>query len=603
MSDINIERNGYEFPFTPNELLGGGTLSDIISTTEKIFNKVIKESDERWAGSLDLPLYDHQRAVIKAMIDRETALRQGIVGEDNDLFFSQYAFLGDDVSTGKTWAALGFIQAAKTTIKPSSLYLNQRSQINCWSFKACHQQENQQTNLVIAPLNVCSVWAELLQRQTQLTYIVIRRKNFINAEDILAQIRSVDVVIVPNTLYLELNQRLLQERFTWTRAFIDDWTSIPLTQTRATINAQFTWILTSAWYHFLFEHNYHNIWYWQRLISMVPPNANTNMRSFLTKILDQPRDLFASPGSRSLFTRFITNNLYRDHLIVRTDEEFIKKSINIQEPEIIEMIYSGDKVMQFLYSLAGRGVRQYIEQERFDRALELVGATIHSTEAWNTTDKALILRCPDTANDCCPICFEDASMPVLTNCCQKLFCTACLFRCCQAKGDQTCPTCRGHIRGQLLHAIYDIPVQPKLAPLKVEALISALKEASGQPTLLYFPSEPFYGLLRQQLREADLNFEVLSGGRDIIRRKLERFKEGKIDILIFFNRNQILNAEFPFIKMLAIYPDDISQTDRARIIMKTQCIGRIDRLKVLTFKNIDAATNEMQEQLEPLLDQ
>jgi hypothetical protein len=183
MSDADGERNGYEFPFSANELLGNTTLSDIITVSQKIFNNVVDERSERWTGEFDLPFYDHQRATIKAMIDRESGLRQGIVGEDDDLFFSQYAFLGDDISTGKTWAALGFIHAAKTAIKTNTLYLNQLSQINCWSIKASIQQERQ-TNIVICPLNVCAVWAELLSRQSQLTYIVVRRKNFIARDDI-----------------------------------------------------------------------------------------------------------------------------------------------------------------------------------------------------------------------------------------------------------------------------------------------------------------------------------------------------------------------------------------------------------------------------------
>ena len=94
------------------------------------------------------------------------------------------------------------------------------------------------------------------------------------------------------------------------------------------------------------------------------------------------------------------------------------------------------------------------------------------------------------------------------------------------------------------------------------------------------------------MRDADLNFDVLSGGQHTLRRKLDRFKEGKIDILIFFNRNQIINADFINVNQLVFYPDDISQADRTRIIVKTQCIGRVNRLKILQFKNMDSSIHD-----------
>ena len=190
------------------------------------------------------------------MRTREHGLRTGIQINPTSTFYSQFGFLGDPESTGKSWTTLGYITACKRQPAPlHSHALHYASKANIFSIERT-PVSTRQRNLIIVPSSLLSQWAALFARQEELNYLIIRRRNQLDVESFIEQLGDYDAVIVPHTLYNALYEKLLPHNYVWTRCFIDDWTSIPLTITRSSIRAEFTWILTGNWFPFFFCDDY-----------------------------------------------------------------------------------------------------------------------------------------------------------------------------------------------------------------------------------------------------------------------------------------------------------------------------------------------------------
>lgn len=570
--------NGYDLLFDDREIVAT-TFRDLLDVTGLVFANMVTDESPTWNGQTDLPLYQHQRSLVKEMMSRENAFRQGLrLGADT--FFSRYAFLGDKEATGKSWTTVAYIQACKEANETQEQsYLNQLSDTNFYSIRRIQHQ--QQTNLIIVPNTHIHQWAELLEQANNLRYLIVRRNSTIQSEDLMERIRNNDCVLVPNTFYPALCQRLVD--FQWTRCFIDDWSACQLQRYQVVnhrrfhsiLNAQFTWILTHDWFPFMFSDVRIDNWYMQSFIDNIGENVSIEVRSFFER-----QKLYSSlpPNSRSLFFDFICAHPQRGHLVVLCANEFIKSSMAILEPTKTIMPYCGDTLVRIIVSLFSQKLGEHLITGNYIKALEMVGAQFIS----HIEDAAL--QRPVDLTEACPICFENLETPTIANCCGAAFCARCLFQACQTSVSSRCPCCRGTLNGQRLKVISTRPEAPPTPhPCKLDVLITAIRARPNGRHLVYFPLEPMYGALRAALRAADLNFDCLLGGRQTVQRKLEQFNRGQTDILILFNRQQILMARnLRSVSAIFIYPDinqnNIIETDIIRLT-------KTEPLEIIGFRN------------------
>ncbi len=576
--------NGYDLHFDEREIVAT-TFGDLLDVTGLIFGKALNEDAPSWNGVTALPLYRHQRTLVNQMMAKEIAFRQGY-RVDDDTFFSRYAFLGDKEATGKSWTTVAYIQACKAAALHAAqeqCYLNQLSDTNFYSIRRIQHQH--QTNLIIVPNTHIHQWAELLEQANNLNYLIVRRHSTIQSEDLVERIRNNDCVLVPNTLYPALCQRLGD--FQWTRCFIDDWSACQLQKYQVvnhrrfhnSLPVQFTWILTHDWFPFMFSDVRIDNWYMQAFIDNMAEPIPVAVRNFFER-----QKLYGSlpPNGRSLLFEFICAHPQRGHLVLLCSDEYIKTSMAIAEPTKTIIPYCGDTLVRILVSLFSQKLGEQLIAGNYIKALEMVGAQFVPRL------EDVTLQRPVDLTEACPICFEELQLPTITNCCGSAFCARCLFQACQTSVSTRCPCCRGTLNGQRLKVIASKPaVPPSPHPCKLDALVAALKARPNGRHLVYFPLEPMYGSLRAALRVADLNFDCLLGGRQTVLRKLENFNRGHTDILILFNRQQILMARnLQSVSAIFIYPDmyqagqnNIIETDIIRLT-------KTEPLEIVEFRDM-----------------
>ena len=318
-------------------------------------------------------------------------------------------------------------------------------------------------------------------------------------------------------------------------------------------------------------------WYMQAFIDNLPPTVNPSVRNFFDRQTSYGN---LPPGQRSLLFDFICTHPNRGHLVVLCADEFIKESISVQPPINTIIPYCGDNLTRILVALFSQRLGSTLIAGDYFKALEMVGAQFVRCH------EELVLQRPIDLDEPCPICFETLKLPTITNCCNYAFCASCLFQACQTSVSSRCPCCRGTISGQRLSVIAQRPV-PEVPPhpCKLDSLVQELRARPNGQHIIYFPFENMYGSLRNALRAAELNFDVLLGGRQAVQRKLERFSRGSLDILILLNRQHILLARNQStVNTVFIYPDSIFETDKIRLLSTSQWIGRTQPLEVVSFR-------------------
>lgn len=566
---------------TLNRKLGG-----LLDSIDRICNKSVTEENPRWNESFPLPLYSHQRTLIAEMRAREHDLRAGIQIDETSTFYSQFGFLGDPESTGKSWTTLGYITACKRQPAPMRPHkLHYMSRANIFSIER-EPTSAQQRNLIIVPSSLLSQWAALFERQEELNYLIIRRRNQLDVDSFLEQLNGLDAVIVPHTLYNALYEKLLPHSYVWTRCFIDDWTSIPLTITRASICAEFTWILTGNWFPFFGENSISNIYveYLKRISQEELINRHPDLQPLLSYMVQHY--LYGGFPSRSLFVQFVNEHPNRDRLVVRTSQSFLKSSLAMIPPRNTLAFYCGDTVTRFLMSMTARGLAPTLERGDFVCALQKVGAQIVTSDEWRSELSSKFR--PTLTLDMCPICFEEPKVPTITHCCQNVFCASCLFTSCRSTLSVGCPLCRAQIQASQLVAIHDPPAEAlKPFPKKLEVLLRELRARPNGRHIIYFPAENMFPVLRNALRAEGLRFDALKGSHVQIMRKAQQYRDGNINILIVFSRHSLVHVELPQTTTVFIYPDVISEIDKTRIISNCQSIGRTQPLEIVEFLNYE----------------
>jgi hypothetical protein len=577
-----MQNNGYERPFIHGDLAILGSTDECAGILNTIADASLNAQSPTYDEELELPLYAHQRASIAAMMRKEHAFRNGNICSDGSQLFSHYAILGDGPSTGKSWTALSYICAAKTQPSPKkATYMYEFNQLNFFSLRSLADQPNErQTNLILVPNSLLGEWKELIKR-IDISCLIVQRHNTIQAEGFIESCANVDVVLVPHTLYYAFNDRIRAAHFRFTRAFVDSWPTISLAANRTSIEAEFTWFLTSAWYFLLFNHEplIHDVEFRNSLLASANDGAKEILRPVLRE--DGGAEFRASPLDRSLFINYYIQHKDRASLIVRCTDGFIKESIGLDEPAQILYPYSGDTLLSCIVSMSSRAIAEPLASGRMKRIYEMIGARTMTTVQWNC-ERANILK-REVPQDFCPICFDNLQVPALTNCCQNFFCAKCLITATQTRGNQSCPMCRGLLHGSRLIIIDDTPEEEGRHPKKVDVLVRELKRRPSGSNLVYFPMEPLYGQLRTALRTADIDFDVLLGNYTVQKRKLAQFRAGAINTLIVCDRQKLIHEDLSHVSSIFIYPDGITQIEKNRFVYMTQKIGRTKPLEIIEF--------------------
>lgn len=565
---------------------------------------VYKNSLSEDAHTIDTPpslkceLHAHQKAIASRMETIEKELTSGIIYNDDECMYSNYAILGDSVGVGKSLMVLAHI-ARVDKLPPLQKHniLNRYSSSNFFSIKSCKYDNLRETGcLIIIPHTLFRQWSEYIETQTTLTHFCIARLNQIESTTFRENVLNSQVVLVSNTSLKPFIKKSNDEKLKWKRLFIDEADTIymPGISIRESIKTNFIWFITASWINLMYLNM--NLYFdkdrVQSIINddSVAPYIKQQFKSRLKTTYYYYTEMLrvrSQPFLRDILT--ITHPL-RSKVVLRCSEEYINKSISL--PQLIKeiLICRSPVSNSVLSNVVSHSMKQMLDAGDIEGALQSLGVKGKTAselvqtvtlmlkkdlQRWEATykfkeelvyssqtvkDAALISlkekinktkesiksiedRIENLKNSSCPICFEVSDTLLVTQCCSQAFCTPCLVSSMAIKA--ACPLCRTAMNISscsklLVHDLSRNVILEKGSeelPTKIEALLNIIKSNPMGKFLIFSKYDNPFDDLENKLSELNMRVKHLKGNKDCIKLTLDKFESGQIQCLL-------LNSQF-----------------------------------------------------------
>ena len=516
---------------------------------------------------------------------------------------SNYGILADKVGSGKTFMILGLIAErlvpnARDRILSSSIYTTMRYKNN---------KEAMKTNLIIVPHNLISQWKTAFKYAKYPSYSVIKKadigelifsenmfKNQKPAEDAefseLNCVEFYDAIIVSATMFEEFYEKFRSVK--WARIIIDEVCSIKLPQD-LDYNCNFIWFITATPSGIKYVRRQ----YIRTLVSHVTENiikyiAIKNNDDYVDKSMNLPninQIIINCLSPREL-------NIIRDYV----DDEIINMINAGNDQEAIAKLNcnvdSSDNILDVVTKQIKKDLNNKRKEHAYQSCIEVNDKKHHEEKLKNIEEKIKSLeiklktiedRIKTFKEESCPICLGELEKPVMTPCCNQLFCLECIVR-----GGNNCPMCREKIDYKKMNVIDDNSKKPKkdenvkehVLRKKIDNLITILTQKKGK-FLLFSNYDQTFDNIQTKLLENNITIGKLQGTPSMINNTIKKFDEGHINVLMLNASNYGSGLNLQMATDIIIYHELNKE-------LETQVIGRAQRLGRTTILNVYYLLNE-----------
>lgn len=542
-----------------------------------------------------IPLRSHQKAILYSMAQRESKVSVGM-----DLcgakLFSRFSFLGDGVGVGKSLMVLGHIARLKTlpVLPPiPHLDLNSSSQLYSLRDNLFARDLSDSACLIVVPHTLYRQWQTYIKEQTSLTFLGVQTKSVLQSDTLIRKLKEVDVVLVSNTLYGNLQDLADTNRLIWKRVFFDEADTIHIPSTRPRATTRFTWLISASWANLLFP----NVTQYITNVYLNTVPTNPLLDDALKHQLNILKTQSPTHGpyvymrylvvSSTFFRDFVgTNNSLRGNLVMRCRDEFVRESITLPPINIRNILCRPSILQQVVANAIPADVRNLLHAGDIKGALDSLGVkpeepmsliaavtenrikelnrlrltfTFKSALEYATPQakeaalkslkdrissleeqiKGLKERIENYKTEICPICFDEPQTATLTQCCNRIFCGSCILT--SLTRATTCPLCRTQISASGLRAVAAGPLptvtattkaeEPQLLK-KTEQLIQLLKTSPKGKFLIFSRFDNPFIQLSQEIEAMNLTVKLVRGNKDVIAQTLKTFQKGDTNVLL-----------------------------------------------------------------------
>ena len=495
---------------------------------------------------------------------------------------TNYAILADKVGSGKTYMILGLI--CHKQIPPDRDKILNSAIYTVTKFK--DDEIPIKTNLIIVPHNLTHQWKIAFSFSKLKTYVISKKididnlvfvDNIFENEIILSDadynenncVSFYDCLIISSTMFDHFYNKFYDIK--WARIIIDEVVSIKLPP-ELDFKCNFIWFLTAT-----------------------PSGIKYVRRNYIR-----------------LLVHSITDQTL-NYIVIKNNDDYVDTSMNLPninqivikcltpselnvmrgyvDDDIINMINAGnmqgaatrlncnietsENILNVLTKKLKKDLYNKIQELEYENRRIPDDKRLHDEKIKKIKDKisALEIRfnCIEekikyfNKNEC-PICFDILKSPILTKCCNNLFCLECILRC------VNCPYCRTEIKIDKCTFINDNvdKVNKKLCT-KAENLITLIKKNPNGKFLIFSEFEKTFDNLNEILYDNNISFNKLVGSGIVITSIIKRFELGEINVLMLNANNYGSGLNLQMATDIIIYHE-------LKLELETQVIGRAQRL-------------------------
>ena len=557
-------------------------------------NELTSESPhvELTSPHLKVPLRAHQAAATQAMLDHEKRLSTGwdISGQT---LFSSWGILGDGVGVGKSLTVLSHIAQLKssTAFSPKMPKLSMAATQYLYSMeKNTTDLSDCRASLIVVPHTLFRQWSAYIKEQTNLATFYVTTKRSLEGA-FWKSLNDADVILISNTLYKEFIYKVF-DIVRFNRVYIDEVDSIHISGSVMLPHTKFLWFISASWPNLLYPGV--NLWIGYNMLHtcMFSPNS-----TFHPDFVEQFRQNYVSRQPYHTYRYHVVsipflrrvllpNHPLRGHLVLRCSTKFIAESISLPpiyrhtvlcrtpiSHQLVAGVISAD-VQAFLHAGDVQSALQQLgvsaeqstnlvdavtenrkkELARLKREYDFKASNEYRTpqakEEALANQKAKIDRLEEQIKsikerienfqkEICPICFDEPQDALLTKCCQRVFCAACILQSLARKLD--CPLCRKTTNPSDLKRITAdgdvntmvVPVPAGQPPLKKDALIKLFQENPTGKFLVFSRYDNPFLQITSELEAVGINgIREVKGTKDVIQATLNAFQKGTLRCLL-----------------------------------------------------------------------
>jgi hypothetical protein len=605
-----MERYINDYDFNDNEYINSSSSSSSSSlsgynlynqeqllTTPKLTNEKIKlwESYKKveQPDGLNIKLFPHQLVSIYNMEYLEKYRK--IKYNQNTILMSDFGILGDIPGYGKSFSIVSIILRDKMEWDVSKNYEKVEFSTLNTSLKIITKKSFKRVNanLILCSSTLTNQWKEYFN------YVkpgLLKVKEISTKKDFEKFNPSEwDVVIVSSARYNELID--IHSNLCWKRFIFDEASSTHISAMRS-INAGFMWFISATYNQILY--------------------TGGNVNHFM----------------RQIFNR-VNQDLLR-YLVIKNENDFVKYSFKMPEVKNINHVCLNPRILNVLSSIIDSETKTMIAAGNIKGAIARIGGgTTNETnlfeiaskkqkekltqaqfslnlwknrnncekevELWENKVKELEKtvaeleeKYKNILNDDCTICYSNIKDPILSPCCQNVFCGNCIMKWLEI--NKSCPMCRTLVNVKELVYINKKDSQDdidKKEETKEDKNVKMSKQdkvydivsngiKNGKKYLIFSMYDESFHLIRRVLEEHKVDFVEISGSKATRDSKIKKFKENKVNVVF-------LNSRFNGAGINLEDATDIILYHEMPSYIKDQVIGRalrIGREKDLYIHNL-----------------
>lgn len=567
-----------------------------LNILQSVYNNSLEDDETKIyqpISNIKVPLRRHQYAVIDKMIDYENKFKDGY-DINNNILYSKYAILGDNVGVGKTLMVLGHIASLQKEENSIFTELHRESSKNFYSLvKKPISDLSNVCSLIIVPHTLFRQWQTEIETKTNLNLFALKTKKTVWADTFMSKVQKADVVLVSNTLYKDLYLRAEELKIYWKRLYIDEADTIELVSSylKKEANTKFTWLISASFINLVFPHEY-SLYLSNNSIQLYKQSnqLHKEFENFLAKapsVYNSTLQIRLYIRSGKFYTDIINRvHPMRGHSVIRCSKDFIDKSITLPQLITLNILCKQSVYHSLVYDVINSEVRQLLNAGDIKSALEHLGVKTESNtnliDAVNdhkikeldrlqkTYDfkqsleysspqikenalknlkekidhlqeqiKTFKERVENYKEDICPICYDEPNDPLITNCCTRIFCAMCILQ--SLSRNVSCPLCRTNIQPSSLkkltteNTIIENSIEeekPNEPKKKIDTFMNILKENPNGKFLVFSRYDNSFIEVISGCMKNNITTKELKGSKDVIASTLNHFKKGDIQCLL-----------------------------------------------------------------------
>ena len=533
---------------------------------------------------MSLKLFQHQLVTIYNMekLERE---RKIVISEERK-YITDFGILGDFAGYGKSLSIVGLLARNKMPwdVSKEHTITTIDSYGSCLKMILNRKMKTRvNANLLLASSNLIEQWKEYFNHVLPGKISVKEISSKTHMENFDAD--EWDVVLVSSCRYNEFMDFIGNE-IVWKRFIFDDAASTPIPNMR-NITAGFCWFVSATYQGLLcirnmgYMKNFFRFFNYETLTNL----AITNPLGFLKESFKMPEIIYKTHKCGNPRILGVLQNHVDNEIKTMISAGDIRGAINrlgggiYNDGNLIDIVVKRhrEKLLQAISSLDmwnRRGRDNVKEVEQWTKRIKEIETNIKDLEE----------KYKNILTDDCPICYDGMKGPIMSPCCNSVFCAQCILTCIE-HNKQNCPMCRAPLTPKDLIFIdknkSNLPIEDEKKeeskeekevekPDKVVQIVSECLDRNGK-ILIFSSYDESFNIIRRIFETNQIKYAEISGSKNTRDAKIKKFHTGEIRVIF-------LNSSFSGAGLNLQDATDIIFYHEMHPLIREQNVGRAMRI-------------------------